>query len=269
LSDPANPVTLDHSSNEPFTAYYAEKSANPQQLRHFRSVRDTILRVLDQRNGPGRKYDVVDIGCNAGGQCGVWAENGHRVHGLDINEPLLDLARKRAAESGQEIDYRLGTAIDLPWPSESMDICIALELLEHVAEWNSCVGEFTRVLRRGGALYLSTTSMLCPVQQEFTLPGYSWYPSPVKHYIERLAVTTRPELANHAKYPAVHWFNPYGLRAELAKRGFVSMDRFDLVDAAKKGNLAKLVLASIRAMPPLRFLAHVCTSGTIVVGIKE
>ncbi len=104
LSDPANPVTLDHSSNEPFTAYYAEKSGSPEQLRHFRSVRDAILRVLDRRNGAGRKYDVVDIGCNAGGQCGVWAESGHRVHGLDINEPLLDLARKRAAESGQEID---------------------------------------------------------------------------------------------------------------------------------------------------------------------
>jgi len=174
LSDPANPVTLGHSSHEPFTAYYAEKSVSPEQLRHFRSVRDTILRVIDQRNGLGRNYDVVDIGCNAGGQCGVWAEKGHRVHGLDINEPLLDLAMKRAAESGQEIDYKLGTATDLPWPSGSMDICIALELLEHVAEWNSCVQEFTRVLRRGGALYLSTTSVLCPVQQEFTLPGYSW-----------------------------------------------------------------------------------------------
>lgn len=232
-------------------------------------MRDTILRVLDGRNSLEGKYDVVDIGCNAGAQCGVWAEKGHRVHGLDINEPLLELARKRAAESGQEIDYRLGTATNLPWPSESMDICIALELLEHVAEWNSCLEEFTRILRPGGALYLSTTSELCPVQQEFTLPGYSWYPSAVKHYVERLATTTRPELANHAKYPAVNWFNAYGLSGELAKRGLVSMDRFDLVDTARKSKLAKLTIASIQAMPPLRFLAHVCTSGTIVMGIKE
>jgi hypothetical protein len=69
LSDSAIPVGLDHSSYEPFTAYYAEKSVSPEQLRHFRSVRDTILRVLDRRNGLGRSYDVVDIGCNAGGQC--------------------------------------------------------------------------------------------------------------------------------------------------------------------------------------------------------
>jgi 2-polyprenyl-3-methyl-5-hydroxy-6-metoxy-1,4-benzoquinol methylase len=259
----------DHSSHEEFAAYYAEKSAHPEKLQHFRSVRKTILCVLDRRHGLGRQYDVLDVGCNAGGQCSVWAEDGHRVRGLDVNEPLLDVAKKRAREAGQEIDYRLGTATELPWETQSIDICIALELLEHVADWRTCLREFTRVLKPGGALFLSTTNALCPRQQEFRLFGYAWYPAPLKRHFERVASTTRPDLANHAKYPAVNWFNPYGLKSELARRGFSSLDRFDLVDTRDKGALAKLVIRSIQVLPPLRLFAHVCTSGTYLLGIKE
>jgi 2-polyprenyl-6-hydroxyphenyl methylase/3-demethylubiquinone-9 3-methyltransferase len=261
----------DHSSYDEFTAYYTEKSVRPEQLRHFASVRDAILRVLNKGAGPNttRPYDMLDVGCNAGGQCGVWATSGHRVHGLDINEPLLELARKRASESGQEIDYRLGTATDLPWPDVSMDICIALELLEHVAEWERCLDEMARVVRPAGIVFVSTTNMLCPIQQEFTLPVYSWYPNSVKRYFERLATTTHPEFANHAKYPAVNWFTPYRLRAEFARRGFDSFDRFDLVDVDNKGKLATKTIASIKTLPLLRFLAHVCTSGTTMLGVKR
>lgn len=259
----------DHTSHEEFVSYYAERSLRPAQLQHYRSVRDAIMRILSQNNGAEHKYDVVDIGCNAGGQCSAWAEGGHRVHGLDINEPLLELAKKRAAEAGQTIEYRLGTATNLPWPDQSMDICIAMELLEHVVNWRDCLSEFDRILRPGGALLLTTTNTLCPRQSEFNLPAYSWYPARLKRHFEHIAVTTRPDLANHAKYPAVNWFNPYGLRAELARRGFASCDRFDLVDIGKKGAMARLTVGAIRTISLLRFLAHACTSGSMVLGVKR
>jgi 2-polyprenyl-3-methyl-5-hydroxy-6-metoxy-1,4-benzoquinol methylase len=263
------PAAWDHSSQERFVEYYAQKSFLQEQLKHFRSVRDAILRVLNGNTTIERKYDVLDVGCNAGGQCSVWAEQGHRVHGIDVNGPLVEIARKKAAETHQEIDYQLGSATELPWPDQSMDVCIAMELLEHVGSWEACLQEFNRVLRRGGALFVSTTSTLCPVQYEFNLIGYSWYPAPLKRHFERLATTTRPDLANYAKYPAVNWFNPYGLGKELKRRGFSLLDRFDLMDASHKGGLAQLTIASIRALPPLRLLAHMCTPGTYLLGIKN
>jgi 2-polyprenyl-3-methyl-5-hydroxy-6-metoxy-1,4-benzoquinol methylase len=259
----------DHSSHDEFLEYYAEKSIRPTQLEHFRSVKKAILRILDQSNGAGHKYNVLDVGCNAGGQCSIWAEDNHDVHGLDINEPLLELARKRAAEARQQIDYRLGSATQLPWPDQSMDVCIALELLEHVANWRSCLQEFVRVLQPGGILFLSTTNTLCPRQHEFNLPLYSWYPGPLKRHFERLAFTTRPDLANHAKYPAVNWFSPYGLSAELARQGLTSRDRFDVIDTRNKSKVVQLIISTIQALPPLRFLAHVCTPSTLLLGIRE
>jgi ubiquinone/menaquinone biosynthesis C-methylase UbiE len=261
-------VAWDHSSRDEFVAYYAGKSVQPSQLQHFRSVRNAILRVLRKDNRSDKTYDVVDIGCNAGGQCFVWAEAGHRVHGLDVNGPLLELARKRAVEAGQVIDYRLGSATQLPWPDQSMDVCIATELLEHVSDWETCLSEFGRVLRRGGALLLTTTNKMCPRQCEFNLPLYSWYPARAKHYFERLAVTTRPDLANNAIYPAVNWFTPYGLAQELAQRGFTSLDRFDIADTTIKSKLAILAIQSIRLLPPIRFLAHFCFAGTTTLAIK-
>ena len=49
-------------------------------------------------------------------------------------------------------------------------------------------------------MYISTTSKLCPIQEEFNLPWYSWYPAPLKRYFERRAVTDWPAIANYAKY---------------------------------------------------------------------
>jgi len=119
----------DYSSHEEFTSYYAEKSARPEFVQRFRSLQDAILRFLKTSQKAGQCLEVLDVGCNAGTQCMVWAEGGHRIHGLDINQPLLEIARKRAAEAGYAIDFRLGSAMELPWPESSMDVCLAVELL--------------------------------------------------------------------------------------------------------------------------------------------
>jgi hypothetical protein len=125
--------------------------------------------------------------------------------------------------------------------------------------------ELMRVLAPGGLMLISTTNLLCPRQEEFTLPAYSWYPPPLKRHYERLAKTTRPELANHAKYPAVHWFTYYGLRRHLAAHGFQTMDRFDVAALADRGGLAASALNIIRATPVTRFIGHVLSSYTLVV----
>ena len=124
-------------------------------------------------------------------------------------------------------------------------------------------------VRPGGLLYLSTTNVLCPKQQEFNLPLYSWYPGPLKRYCERLAVTTHPALANYAKYPAVHWFSFYQLRDFLAPLGLRCLDRFDLIDTTGRSLPARAVVRLLRAVPLLRFLGHVATPSTYLVAGKR
>jgi len=260
--------SFDHTTHQDFYDYYASESQSEATLQRFRGIQATVLRVAGQA-GMATQLDVADIGCGAGTQCRLWAARGHRVFGVDVNEPLIRLAEKRAAEEGVEIKFEVGSATALPWADRTMDVCLVPELLEHVADWQSCVNEAARVLRPGGLLYLSTTNVLCPKQQEFTLPLYSWYPGPLKRYCERLAVTTRPAIANFAKYPAVHWFSFYGLRDFLEPLGFRCLDRFDLIDTAGKGTHAKFIVGVVQAIPLLRFLGHVATPSTYLVAVKS
>jgi 2-polyprenyl-6-hydroxyphenyl methylase/3-demethylubiquinone-9 3-methyltransferase len=212
---------------------------------------------------------VADIGCGAGTQSRLWAELGCEVHGLDVNAPLLQLARERAEAAGYMIDFVVGSAVSLPWPDEYVDVCLAAELLEHVADWQGCLNEFSRIVRPGGVLFLSTTNVLCPIQQEFNLPFYSWYPRNLKRYCEKLAKTTRPQVANYAKYPAENWFTFYQLRDFLRKRGFESLDRFDSIDVSRKGFFARGLLRTIKSSSVLRWFAHVATPGTSLIAVKR
>jgi len=236
-------------------------------MMRFRTLRDLLISIVGRAHA-ARGLDVLDVGCGAGTFSILWAESGQRVAGVDINQPLLELGRKRAAEAGQRIDFRVGSATALPFPDAAFDICCAPELLEHVEDWQRCLDEFTRVLRPGGLLYLTTTNRLCPRQEEFNLPLYSWYPKMLQRHFVRLASTTRPELANYAKYPAYHWFTYYGLRRALERRGFRCLDRFDLAVHHRGGGPTGLALKLIRTVPGLRFLGQVATAGTRIAGIK-
>jgi 2-polyprenyl-6-hydroxyphenyl methylase/3-demethylubiquinone-9 3-methyltransferase len=179
------------------------------------------------------------------------------------------IARERARQAGLEIDLVAGSATSLPWPDASFDIVAMPELLEHIAEWRSCLKEAARILAPGGILYISTTNRLCPVQQEYSLPLYSWYPGWLKRRCEALAVTTRRDWVNHATYPAVNWFDPYSLRAEFRSLSMAPWDRFDMLadysDSPAKRRVGRLV----RAVPPLRFLGHILSSGTALAGRKR
>lgn len=260
---------MDRSGHGKFYDYYARESQTAEALRRFQAIRDAVLMVWGLQAEP-RPLDVADIGCGAGTLSMMWAEAGHRVHGLEINRPLLDLARQRARNQDLEIDFREGSAVALPWNDKSMDVCLLPELLEHVVDWRVCVRECARVLRPGGILYLTTTNKLCPMQQEFKLPLYSWYPGFAKRFFERMAVARWPSLVNYATYPAVNWFTFYGLRRELAGLGFNKcMDRFELLRLSRRSLPARIILAGIRAVPLIRGLGHVVTPYTKIVAVKQ
>jgi len=252
-----------------FVEYYAEQSLSDSTVERFSLVADTILRIraLDGRATQGLK--VGDVGCNAGTQSILWARLGHDVQGVDISTELVELGRQRSKAEGVTINFEVADAAQLPWPDNSLDVCLVPELLEHVSRWEPCLDEFARVLKPGGMLYISTTNRLCPQQQEFDLPFYSWYPTSLKKYYERLSVTTRPELVSHAKFPAIHWFTYFELKKELSNRGLDSQDRFDVIDPTGKGSIGKAAINLTKASALIRRFGHVLTPYTVVFATKR
>jgi 2-polyprenyl-6-hydroxyphenyl methylase/3-demethylubiquinone-9 3-methyltransferase len=84
-----------------------------------------------------------------------------------------------------------------------------------------------------------------------------------------MASSTWPDLTNYATYPAVNWFSYYGLKAFLGKRGFHTMDRFDIALTADHSGWRRVVLELIDRLPPLRFLGHVVTPGLTLIAVKD
>lgn len=227
------------------------------------------MMLLSQRNKPLKGLMVLDIGCGAGTQARLWALDAHQAHGVDVNAPLIAVAQARAKAEGLSVRLDVGSATHLPYGDASMDVCLMPELLEHVQDWQTCLREAVRVLKPGGLLYVSTSNALCPLQNEFNLPFYSWYPGFAKRYFERLSITTRPDLVNYARYPAVHWFSYYGLKRFLKPLGMHCQDRFDVLDTRGRSRPVRLLVSLVKALPPLHLVGHLLTQGSTVWAFKQ
>ena len=84
---------------------------------------------------------ILDIGCGEGK---IWQLfPGHNVTGLDISEKNLKKAKKY-------LKPVLGKAEELPFMSESFDLVIASEILEHLFRPEQALQEINRVLRQKG-----------------------------------------------------------------------------------------------------------------------
>ncbi|MBI1757678.1 MAG: class I SAM-dependent methyltransferase [Actinobacteria bacterium] len=80
--------------------------------------------------------------------------DGVRLTGVEFSPPMLELARRRAAELGVEVDLRLGDAHALELPAEAFDTVVCVVSLCAIADDRRALAEMWRVLRPGGRLLL-------------------------------------------------------------------------------------------------------------------
>lgn len=249
-----------------FVQYYLKESLSEATTARFERIKAKATKLWSAYNpGRDRPRTVCDIGCGAGSQVMIWARDGYDASGVDISPPLIGAAARRAQDLGVHADFKTGSATALPYKDAQFDIVLLAELLEHVPAWQDVLSEATRIIRPGGVLYLSTSNRLCPVQQEFDLPAYSWYPGWLKRRLVKKAITTHRHWVSHADFPAVNWFSFFELRRHLALLGYRSFDRFDMLDPT--GMRARFVRAAIRASALLRFAGHVASPGLALYAV--
>ena len=95
--------------------------------------------------GPGRR--VLDIGCRSGALTREYAD-GNDVVGIDVDRDALEEAGRTLGIETAWADVDHG----LPFESESFDVVVAGEVLEHVRFPDRVTAEAHRVLRPGGTL---------------------------------------------------------------------------------------------------------------------
>ncbi len=98
----------------------------------------------------GSGKTVVDVGCGDGSISERIRLEGNDVTGLDFAEAL------GAARRYPKVKTQAGEAHRLPFPDASFDVCFAGEIIEHYEDPDSLVKEWTRVLKPGGSLIVTT-----------------------------------------------------------------------------------------------------------------
>jgi 2-polyprenyl-6-hydroxyphenyl methylase / 3-demethylubiquinone-9 3-methyltransferase len=100
---------------------------------------------------------VLDVGCGGGLLTEALAHAGARVTGIDMAPGMIEVARLHAAESGLAIDYSVAAAEDVARTApQSFDVIACMETLEHVPDPAAMTATLARLLRPGGALFVST-----------------------------------------------------------------------------------------------------------------
>ncbi|TKJ43332.1 SAM-dependent methyltransferase [candidate division TA06 bacterium B3_TA06] len=99
---------------------------------------------------------VLDAGCGEGYNTRIMAQKGAQVIGVDISSRMIELAQEEEQRNPLGISYHVASFSNLPpFESESFDMVVSFMALMDAPDYEGAVGEFFRVLRKGGELYFS------------------------------------------------------------------------------------------------------------------
>lgn len=94
---------------------------------------------------------VLDAGCGTGQISLVLADMGFDLHGFDISQDMIEIARRKVRPEWRA-RYDVADVRALPVADDSVDAVVVSKLFQHVGDWQSGCRELLRVLRPGCCL---------------------------------------------------------------------------------------------------------------------
>ena len=149
------------------TGFQVEESAAEAYEEYvvpiFAPLAERLIDLISLREGDR----VLDVACGTGIVARRVAERVGKegtVTGLDINEGMLAVAEKTAAEVQPPFTWRLGDAADLPFPDERFDVVFCQQALQFFDDPTAALGEMRRVLAPNGRMI---SSVWRPLEHQF------------------------------------------------------------------------------------------------------
>jgi ubiquinone/menaquinone biosynthesis C-methylase UbiE len=102
-----------------------------------------------------RGLSGLDVGCGEGHNTRLLAARGARVAAIDISDVFIRYAREEEAREPRDIDYRVASALGLPFGDSTFDFVVAFMSLMDMPDHDRALAEAYRVLTPGGFLQFS------------------------------------------------------------------------------------------------------------------
>ena len=152
----------------------------------YRGRRQVLERVIASLALPAGAR-LLDAGCGSGRNMVELARRG-AVTGIEVSDTSVGVARERSA--GEVV---AGSVLDMPFASESFDLAVCLDVIEHLEDDLGALRELRRVVAPGGALLV-------------TVPAYQWLWSGhdvINHHYRRYTRRTLQRVAEQAGWRQV------------------------------------------------------------------
>jgi SAM-dependent methyltransferase len=114
------------------------------------AIHDRLIAALVPR--PGERW--LDVATGTGAVAMRAARGGASVTGLDLAPPLVETAKRLAAEQGLAIGFEVGDAEALPFPDASFDVVSSAHGVVFAPDHAAVARELARVCRPGGRIGL-------------------------------------------------------------------------------------------------------------------
>jgi len=107
---------------------------------------------------------VLDIASGEGYGSNLISEYATTVIGIDISEEAI--IHSQSTYKKENLNFRQGSALDIPLENSSFDVVISFETLEHISDHQKMMSELKRVLKPDGILIISTPEKAVYSDQE-------------------------------------------------------------------------------------------------------
>src|SRR5262245_36483937 len=166
----AGRVPSQHELEAHYRLYDRDRSISPITVRRY----DELLSSLDRFRKLNR---LLDFGCGSGHFLVAARRQGWEVDGVELDEDAIRACADRGLEVGREIGS---------FESGAFDVVTAIEVVEHLDDPLESLRQFRRVLRPGGAAYVTTPNFDSLTRR---LLGPRWriveYPEHLQYFTSR------------------------------------------------------------------------------------
>ena len=217
-------------------------------LEIARAQVDTLSALVPPRS------EILDIGCGFGSFVIAASAAGFQAQGIEIADFQVDVARQRLGGAlGGSIVH--GSALELPFLSNSFDALTMWNLLEHVDDAALALREAARVIRPGGVLLAVAPNYASfRIEAHYRVPWVPLLPKPIAAIYLRALGRDPGFLISDIHYctnvELIRTCETAGLKVETP-----DLDRLDRISAVRRPMLRHL-LRLFQRMGMLRFARY-------------
>lgn len=189
---------------------YEEMHRMEQRHWWFVARRRILCELVDRYVGRGRKLRICELGCGTGGNLLAWSDQ-HQVIGIDPSEVAVRIARRKVP--GRIVRGRLPS--DVPVASNSCDVVLLADVLEHIADDFASIRAAWQLVRPGGILLA-------------TVPAHPWLYSPRDAYHQHMRRYTQSRFRSLLTLPGgtnelLSYYNSWLFPAAAAVRLYAKL----------------------------------------------